>query len=116
MSILVNLDITDIGSEAARSDRPKRSKRNSQSEKKEKGPWDVYNLFQETIIFNENKVTHSWIKDVAGWFIEVFKDDAHIYCSIHIVIRSPEFDKFVSEFETHLESEATIVADKPGED
>ena len=47
------------------------------------GPWNDFSSFEMSMRFIENKNTLCYVKDMRGWYIEMYKDGKLLYTSIY---------------------------------
>jgi len=49
------------------------------------GPWNDFSAFEMSLKFINNKNTLCYVKDMRGWYIEIYKDEKFLYSSIIVV-------------------------------
>ncbi len=49
------------------------------------GPWNDFSAFEMSLKYITNKDSVSYVNDMRGWFIEIYKDDKFLYSSIIVV-------------------------------
>ena len=59
------------------------------------GPWNDFSAFEMSMRFIDNKKSLRYVKDMRGWYIEMYKDDKFLYTSIIVVFLNDnsEYDR-----------------------
>ena len=59
------------------------------------GPWNDFSAFEMSMRFIDNKNSLRYVKDMRGWYIEMYKDDKFLYTSIIVVFLNDnsEYDR-----------------------